>query len=169
MQQDINIAAAVGKWTRGRLNFRSSFYTGRGVTTGDLNSSMLEQIYQGLKADVGQKEATNFAKFVWKLKDLSASAFIQALEQFWHEGCPDQSPEQRAGTGNEMTAHGEDRYTEAFALIGQAFGGRRASAEEIEQQSLSLKMSFCRNHEKELGEKLKGPYKSQGTRIYSHW
>src|SRR3989338_2371038 len=80
---DKNPAPFVNQWTKGKFNFRASFYTGRDPNSGDLNSSILEDIYQGIRKEFGDQKAKNFARFVATLGDLSASAFIQAFENFW--------------------------------------------------------------------------------------
>lgn len=153
MQNTIDIAEAVGRWTRHKFNFRASFYTGHGVVSSDLNSAILEMIYQGLKTEVGQEVATNFAKFVNNLKDLSASAFIQAFEQFWYGGCKDTDFKQRPGTGNQVTGHGSEVEVEALVLVAEAlFGGRRMSLEETERASRSIKQQFILEHKDEVGK-----------------
>ena len=150
MKTKLDIASAIGRWTKNQFNFRASFYTGRGVNNGDLNSMMLEKIYQGLRVEVSQEVATNFAKFVDKLKDLSASAFIQAFEQFWEGGCQDTNFQQRTGTSNEITGHGHVRDFEAIALLGAALGGQRMNVEETERQSRFLKSTFIEIHRDEI-------------------
>ncbi len=151
MKTTIDLASAIREWTNGQLLFRASYYTGRGVMPGDLSAKMLEGIYQGLKRDVGQQEATNFARFVARLKDLSASAFIHAFERFWHCDCRDVEIQ---ADGNQITGRGRQAEVEAFVLIANALGGSRMSASEIESASLGLKMSFLQDHKAEIGSEL---------------
>src|SRR5690348_10331081 len=82
-------AEAILKWCRGRLNPRSGYYAGRGVKTGDLNADMLEDIFDGIAKDFSPQHAEVFVKFVEKLKDMSATAFLVAFEYFFGRGCAD--------------------------------------------------------------------------------
>ncbi|MDP3954502.1 MAG: hypothetical protein Q8Q06_03755 [bacterium] len=149
--QTIEINSAIRGWTKGKLNPRSSFYTGRGPNIGDLNSWMLEAIYQGIKTEVGEGPARNFVQFVYDLKDLSASAFLQAFEQFWYGGCEVTTEPQREGTGNQLTGHDEDElFAEGWGLIGHALGGSRLSQDKVEALSCSLKLEFIEKHKKEI-------------------
>jgi hypothetical protein len=149
--RSFDIKSAIGRWTKDRFVLRSSFYTGRGVNAGDLNSEMLENIYQGLKADVSQDAATNFAKFVNGLTDLSASAFIQAFERFWYGGCQKTEISQGDHDGNRLTGRGDALIGEGLALIANALGGRRSSQTEIEAGSQQIKSSFLMHHQEETG------------------
>ena len=152
MKTITDIASAVEEWTKDKLNFRASFYTGRGVTYSDLNAEMLEGIYQGLKRDVGQQEATNFAKLVANLKDLSASAFIQAFERFWYGDCKNVDIQ---ADGDQITGNDEEREVEAFILVTNAlFGGSRMSPGQTESASVNLKMPFLQKHTEEIGADL---------------
>jgi len=150
LKTEIDLRSAVGEWTKHKFNFRSSFYTGRGSNSGDLDSSILEMIYQGLKRDVGVLEAANFAKFVNHLTDLSASAFIQAFEQFWATGCGVPSEPQRKGTGNQLTGRDEEQIFEGLALIGSALGGPQLSPAMEAMLSQSIKAKFVYDHKEEI-------------------
>jgi len=122
---NVDLKKTVERWTSGRLVFRSSMYTGRGPTLTDMDSMILENIYRGILRDVGQVESTNFAKFVANLVDLSASAFIQAFEAFWHGGCKDTNPKQREGSGDQITGQNTDEcFGEGIYLIGKALCGQ---------------------------------------------
>lgn len=147
--QNLDIQSAVTEWCDRRFNFRASFYTGRGVNLGDLNSTYLEMIYQGLKTDVGQEAATNFVNFVDNLKDLSASGFIQAFERFWWSGCTDTYISLPAGVGNQLTGRGDALIGEGFALIAAGMGGGLPSPEVIEAQSRHVKAEFLKLHKSE--------------------
>lgn len=147
----IDIKSAVPRWCKDQFILRASFYTGRGVNSGDLNSKYLERIYQGIKAEICEAAAINFARFVNHLKDLTASAFIQAFEEFWHNGCKDIDFRQRKGTGYEITGRSDaEKMAEGFVLIASAFGGSKATVEEIESQSRNIKAEFVREHKKEI-------------------
>lgn len=147
----IDLRLAVNEWTKGQFVMRSSFYTGRGPNFSDLNQIMLERIYQGIQAAIGQTEATNFVQFVAALKDLSASAFIQSFEQFWYGGCVNVSPTQVVGSGRMMTGRANNELmAEGLALLGSALGGGNMDTEEVEHASYSIKYRFVCDHLKEL-------------------
>lgn len=150
MKTAIDIRSAMSLWCKGQFNFRASFYTGRGVNLGDLNSRYLEMIYQGLKAEVGQEEATNFVRFVNNLRDLIASGFIQAFEYFWGSGCQEVNVSAEPGLGNQMSSRGDNRFAEGFAMIAMALGGGLQSPKEIESQSVSVKRDFIHAHRAEI-------------------
>jgi hypothetical protein len=144
-----NIDRAVSKWTNRRFGMDSHAYTGRDPSEGDLNSVILEQIYQGLKAEVGQREAGNFAKFVANLTDLSASAFIQAFQRFWWSGCRETNIVQPEGSAWDLTGGGTD---EAIALLG-AFMHGRMPRQEVLQTSQRIKAKFVADHAAEIARK----------------
>lgn len=149
--KSIDIQSSVSRWCKNQFILRASFYTGRGVNNGDLNSRYMEMIYQGLKTEVCQAAATNFAKFTNQLKDLTASAFIQAFEEFWYGGCQVTDANQRKGTGYQISGRGDnEKMTEAFVLFANAFGGRQATIEEVEQDSVHIKSEFVHKHQNEI-------------------
>lgn len=154
MKTNIDLKSAIRKWTDGRFIFRSSYYTGRGPNCGDLNSDILEQIYQGIKNEVGKEEAKNFTKFVANQEDISASAFIQALEMFWNGGCKDRKVWQNEGAGNTLTGRDEELLTEGFALIAAGLSGSLKSPEEVARISQQIKIPFLHMHAEEIGGKV---------------
>lgn len=134
------------RWTNGRFVLRAGDYTAR--PPGDVDAPLLEQIYRGLKAEVGAKEAGNFVAWVSNLPDLSASAFIQSFEQFWASECSDTDPHQREGTSYELQGHGD-----VFALMASAFNGPRLDHSYIVSQSRRLKQPFLDRHPGEIKTK----------------
>jgi hypothetical protein len=144
-------------------------YTDRGPTTTDLDSSILECIYSGLQKDVGRIEATNFAKFVANLNDLSASAFIQAFERFWYSGCKETTLVQPKNSGRRITGEtDEDCLIEAQVLVANALCRLNESPESREEDvrfspargfggwrdespSDRIKSAFVRQHKQEIG------------------
>jgi hypothetical protein len=147
----INLEEAIPRWTKKAFILRSSYYTGRNPSEGDLNSVMLEGIYNGIKKEVGQKEATNFVKFVENLTDLSASAFIQAFERFWRSDCTNFNQIQPEGSGNQLTGQGDQLLTEGFGVLANALSGRRVSPETIRLDSRRIKAPFIAKYKAQLG------------------
>ena len=136
---------AVRRWTNGSFILDSGFYSGRGVNPGDLDSEMLEQIYQGLKSDVGKEEARNFVRFVNKLGDLSASSFIMAFGRFYYTDCKEISIEQAAGDRTQIT-----RHVQGFMVIARALYGKPKSEEQISHESNCIKAEFIYVHLDEI-------------------
>lgn len=141
-----NVDSLVDKWTNRRFLMRSGYYAGRGPNSGDLNSKILESIYQGIKEDIGQEEASNFVRFVNQLDDLSASAFIVAFEQFAAQDGRVVSIEQRAGDGMRLDTHGDALLMQGFGAVMSAMGGQKRS----EKDHWNIKGSFIRQHETEI-------------------
>ncbi len=163
----IDIREAVPRWTENRLTMRPGYYAGREPTTSDLDSWRLERIYQGLKHEVSQEASTNFVRFVLHLKDMSATSFLYAFEQFAQSNFERihiaQKPEDRNiidsrnGDINEM--HGQ-----AFALLANALcegrqksaldgrGGRLVQEQLIENKSWNIKADFLHKHMQEIPE-----------------
>lgn len=145
-----DLKSAVDRWTKSKLNFRSSFYTGRGPISCDLDSMMLEGIYRGIKNEVGEQEATNFVNFIDNLKDMSASAFIQAFQKFFYGGLSETNIQ---GNSRELSGTSQDELlTEGFALIAHSLGDK-SNSNDIERASYSIKARFIRDHESELVDK----------------
>jgi hypothetical protein len=141
---------AAHSWVNGRFIMRSGYYAGRAPSTGDLNSDILEMFYQGIKRDVDKEEAAWFVRFVNKLQDLSASAFIVAFEHFWASGCTMSSISQCPEDRRRLSAHGAGLQAEAFGLIGEMMFGRPMSEEDIIVASLPVKSTFISRHAKEI-------------------
>lgn len=144
---------SVHSWVNGKFTLRSGFYAGRGVNSGDLNSKILEMFYQGIKRDLGDHIATNFVRFANKLRDLSASAFIVAFEQFWANDCTVTDIAQQSEDRNQLSGHGDALIGEAFGLIGAILGGGNSQSDaEIKVQSFFLKREFIASHKEEIPE-----------------
>ena len=142
-----DLKSAVDRWTKSKLNFRSSFYTGRGPISCDLDSMMLEGIYRGIKNEVGEQEATNFVNFIDNLKDMSASAFIQAFQKFFYGGLSETNIQ---GNSRELSGTSQDElFSEGMALIAHSLGDQ-PNPDEMERASYSIKAVFLRDHEDEL-------------------
>ena len=61
------------------MSTRPEYYSGRGAIMCDLNGSMLEGIYQGIKKEFGEEPAKNFVKMVADIKVISATTFLEEL------------------------------------------------------------------------------------------
>lgn len=70
-----------------RLGTRPEFFSGRGATSSDLNSDILEGIYLGLDKVMGRESAKNYILLVARFKCLSATAFLNDFINWYCSGC----------------------------------------------------------------------------------
>jgi hypothetical protein len=61
------------------MSARPEFYSGRGAISDDLNSKILEEVYQGVQREHGEKAAKQFAQMVADIPNLSATDFLLTL------------------------------------------------------------------------------------------
>lgn len=71
--------AIVGTYTKNRMSSRPEFYSGRGAILTDLNSELLEMIYDGIRREIGEAAAKNFVQMVADIDVLSATLFLNSL------------------------------------------------------------------------------------------
>ena len=147
----MNLRNLVSNWTSGRFMLESGYYSGRPPSESDLNSEMLEGIYAGMKAEFGEHVASNFVRFVAKLRDLSASSFIVAFERFARNGWKEINITQLKGDRTELSAHGDALYGQAMGLLGMMLGNQVGEA-EISSRSRAIKSKFVSKHMSELPE-----------------
>jgi hypothetical protein len=61
------------------MSTRPEYFSGRGATLADLDSEILQKIYQGIIDTFGTKAAKSFVDMVAKIKVLSATTFLEEL------------------------------------------------------------------------------------------
>ena len=118
------LCSAVNDWTERRFLFRGSYYSGRGAITSDLNSPLLEQIFDGILKDVGQDEADNFYMMVAEMQKLSATGFINAFAHLADAGWDWDSIShhyKKDRPDNDFKT-GENEAADMCSLIGAMFG-----------------------------------------------
>ncbi|MFA6295297.1 MAG: hypothetical protein WC666_02635 [Candidatus Paceibacterota bacterium] len=151
IQEEIDVASAVRSWVNNRFVMRSGFYAGREPSENDLNSRTLEMFYSGLRKDISQEAATNFVRFVNKLHDLSASAFIVAFENFWQAGCTTVDIAQDERDRSRLSGKGKRLEMEAFCVMaGSLFGGEKMDESSIISASNRIKHAFIQRHIAEI-------------------
>lgn len=69
----------VTRYGERRLNNRPDYYSGRGAMMCDLNSALLEKLYQGILAEHGKPAAEEFVTMVERIDVLSATLFLNSL------------------------------------------------------------------------------------------
>lgn len=141
------------KCQNGRMSSRPGYYSGRGPLSCDLNSGHLENFYHGIKIHVSEEAAARFVRFVNNLTDLSATAFLVAFEDFYHNGLFDDNYKplkQRENTGNTLSGRGKVLEAEAFGCIAAIFGRSNVDPEQDKAASNGIKKGFVRAHENEI-------------------
>ena len=141
----IDGVAIVCKYTQNRMSTRPEYYSGRGAIRGDLNSELLEMIYDGVKAEAGDEAAAAFVQFVYDFDKLSATAFLAEFYRFCDRGCVniprkhnalDELDVGPAGPGQEIIG--------TIALFGALCGDM--SRDETE----SIRGPFIQRHRREV-------------------
>ena len=145
-REEIDLESAVPTWCKNQFIMRSGYYSGRGVKCCDLNSRHLEMIYSGIKSDVGETEAAAFVRFVARLTDLSASAFICAFQRWWYAGCPEET-KQESSDRYTLSGWGAGLGVEAWGCIASAM-----SMGQHDDSAYSVRGEFLRSHGQEIPE-----------------
>lgn len=74
------------QYCMGMLNPSPDYYAGRGNNVRDLNSSILEMLHGGIKADIGEGAAKAFVNMVHDLKSTNAQTFLKELYKLEKQG-----------------------------------------------------------------------------------
>ncbi|MGB4056517.1 MAG: hypothetical protein WBK77_00335 [Alphaproteobacteria bacterium] len=70
----------VYKYGQRKLSARPEYYAGRGNNHGDLNSDLIEMVYDGIQTEVGSDAAKAFVNMVSRMTDdASATTFLVSL------------------------------------------------------------------------------------------
>lgn len=132
-----------------------SYYSGRGPLRGDLDTHHLEKIHAFIKNNIGEKESKTFTRFVHRLEDLSATAFLEGFIRLADGGFKKATPKK----GILIQGHGDKSHQEAKAYV---LGALAASCEnqigKRESQKIMSKMiksSFIFTHANDLPKKQK--------------
>jgi hypothetical protein len=145
----------------GMLNPSPEYYAGRGNSVRDLNSSILELLYQGIKKEIGPDAAKAFVNMVRDLKNTNAQSFLNELYRLerkqWRWADPVlkvRVATVEAGVGmdeeieqvDEKRPHFTRRVTEiinAFTRSGSLYGHDKAITQD-----------FLNKHKDELNQSL---------------
>ena len=74
------------RYCMGMLNPNPDFYAGRGNSVRDLNSSILEMLYGGIKIEFGPESARMFVNMVKNLKNTNAQNFLHEYYRMEKKG-----------------------------------------------------------------------------------
>ena len=137
----------VAQWTQRRLCVEPGFYAGRPPSTDDISFRTLEDIYQGLRKDIGDVAAANFVRLVNSLDDMSASSLMTALHKFWAQHCTISFVPQRPDDRITVTpVKGKAQEQQLFAVVADAMVHGSTSEEEIRKLSSKVKNVFIHAH-----------------------
>jgi hypothetical protein len=64
---------------RAGMSDRPAFYSGRGATLSDLNSTILQKIHDGIVESFGEEAAKEYVQLVDEIEVMSATSFLVAL------------------------------------------------------------------------------------------
>lgn len=125
---------------RSGLNYRSSFYSGRGINCGDMDTDKLVAIFNKLLA-IDSEYALSFVEMVLHMKTLGATEFIESFKRLAARGFKFESLCVSDSNVSLDGAYGEDRHTVAMASIFSIIGSNTNQEYEVIGAE-SLKRSF---------------------------
>lgn len=76
----------IHRYCMGMLNPSPEYYAGRGNNVRDLNSSILELLYGGIKTEIGVDNAKMFVNMVKNLKNTNAQNFLMEYYRMERKG-----------------------------------------------------------------------------------
>lgn len=74
------------RYCMGMLNPSPDYYAGRGNSVHDLNSSILEMLYGGIKSEISPEAAKMFVNMVKNLKNTNAQSFLNEYYRMEKKG-----------------------------------------------------------------------------------
>lgn len=119
------------------LNPDHSYYSGRPATLSDLNSKILEQIYQGIAENISKEAADNYLQLVDEIECLSATAFIKMIYRL----------EKNEWEFDYTLAHNSNTSTNSFGTMMGTIGSRFVYANRSKKDDTThIKRDFLRSH-----------------------
>jgi hypothetical protein len=141
----INGHMIISQYTQNRMSTRPEFYSGRGATTSDLNSSLLELIYAGVKQEAGDEAAANFVQFVCDFDKLAATTFLNEFYAFCDCGCT-YTP--RKHSAIDELDPGPDNDSRDVVGLGMMMSAMSGMMDRDETES--IRNAFLANHRSEF-------------------
>jgi len=125
------------------MSARPEYYSGRGATMSDLNSDILEKIYQGIKEVHGGKAAGEYVKMVSKIPKLSATDFLLSLYRLegnkWKWG--------KGMSGNEKGVYVDGPTDEAKFAVGMISIAHVMSGMNERDETSYIRGQFLNKHD----------------------
>ena len=131
------------------MSRRPEYYSGRGAILADLNSDILEKIYQGIDKEYGNKASKSFVNMVKEIPVLSATAFLLNLYKLesnnwkWEKNL----------FGNENGVY-VDGPTDNAKMISGLMTIIEVSCKRGRDDTLSIKYPFLTSHKVKPKEKI---------------
>ena len=132
-----------------KMSLRPEFYSGRGATSSDLNSQILELIYQQVLKQGGEEEAKAFVQFIYEFPVLAATPFLNAFYSFCAMGCTYSFPEkvEKYDVGPDDSTPEDPMGSRFMTGMASIAGGMSGMADRDETEY--IRGSFLRNHRTE--------------------
>lgn len=115
-----------------------SFYSGRPATLSDLNSKILENIYQGIAENISNEAADNYLQLVDELEYLSATAFLKMIYRLENN---EWKFDYRLAQNNSDTS-----LTSPGTMFGTMGARLERSHRRTNNDTIDIKREFLRNH-----------------------
>ncbi len=126
------------------MSTRPEYYSGRGATRSDLDSNILEKIYQGILKEYGQTAANNYVKMVADIKVLSATTFLQELYMLFSNNWKYKKKKKHAD-GISIPKNEDGEYDESSVTSG-IFGMFAALSHNGRDDTGSIRGGFLHQH-----------------------
>lgn len=139
----------INHYGKGKMSARPEFYSGRGATMTDLNSSILEMLYVGLVKEKGTEAAKRFVNLVNKIKMLSATGFLNVFYSWYADDCPE--PCDESPSDMDMPIGVDYNSNEAMAVGFGTIGAMMNRGDR--DDTWSIKRDFLNCHSEELDDK----------------
>lgn len=144
-------------YCQGRLNPKPDYYEGHGNNLRDLNSQILELVYQGVLAEKGATAAKAFVNMVKNLKDTSASQFLNEFYRMERKGWRWGEPvmKVRATTVEPTTAPvvGKEASQAVKRTVGEILNAFRRGASSVGHDK-AITADFLAAHKGEVDSSL---------------
>lgn len=126
------------------MSTRPEYYSGRGATRSDLDTGILERIYQGILKGYGKRAANYFVKMVADIKVLSATTFLQELYMLSGNNWKYTNKKKHAD-GVSIPKNEDGEYDENSAISGM-FGMLSAMCSSGQDDTNSIRNGFLHRH-----------------------
>jgi hypothetical protein len=114
------------------MSDRPAFYSGRGATLSDLNSTILQKIHDGIVKEFGKEAGEGFVQMVDELRVMSATSFLNSVYRLSHNNWVF-SPELVSTSSVDIDSEGSAWGT----LLGAMSRGDRDDSLDIKSKFLS--------------------------------
>ena len=124
---------------KNNMSVRPEYYSGRGATTSDLDSNLLFSIQKDIREQFGEKPAKEFAKMIYGINVLSATAFLNELYSLFYNNWKYIKTKE---TATKHIAVGKDKNGNydaergAFGVMEYIFSSNRDQTQEIKSYFL---------------------------------